>query len=709
MTIANRARSVLVIVPTVFVLMFDPAWSQHTDRATREILELQDSRSLGNGKLVTYLSNHDAKLRFRALVALANIQDTSTLSAVTPLLQDKVARVRQGAAFAIGQIGAAPVESLLVVRLNDEKNAGAAARILEALGKSGDRRAMRRILTYKAPTGWHAVTGEQALTLGRFAIRGVKSPAAARWCFDQLSTRDARIRWKALYALWRLCPSGTVDSLIQRSEQLLRGLMLDKSSDVRLQLATLLGKTSSPLGKAILRDFAKREFPAGSWRVQVQLVRSLATWANRDPALLEDLAKTLHRWNDDVRIAAFHAVSDLPPKVLRPSPASDLLRREIRNIADLKTVPEMTRAEAVVAYAKVAPADFRYAAWLNRKDLSDLFKSKILEAMSLIPNPEYLATMMGELNSESIRLSMAAWEFVPRMLQPASLNTVQDSGGSVDQVPDQLYRQAKVALLRDDMAITTLVAIALRDSAVNVLLQANGRADDIVEDLMLAYTQLASPSDVEAMQAVLRTLGAIGDSRCVPVLERALTDQDRTVVVEAANALRSITGEDYSDRIPAEAHPEVHHDWAAFDRIKDHARATIQTSKGTIRMRLLKEDAPFTVLSFVTLARKKFYDGLTFHRVVPNFVIQGGDPRGDGWGGPGYAIRTEVSLVNYERGSVGMASAGKDTEGCQFFITHTPTPHLDGRYTIFAEVERGKSVVDAIQVGDRILSIKILN
>ena len=90
MTIANRARSVLVIVPTVFVLMFDPAWSQHTDRATREILELQDSRSLGNGKLVTYLSNHDAKLRFRALVALANIQDTSTLSAVTPLLQDKV-------------------------------------------------------------------------------------------------------------------------------------------------------------------------------------------------------------------------------------------------------------------------------------------------------------------------------------------------------------------------------------------------------------------------------------------------------------------------------------------------------------------------------------------------------------------------------------------------------------------------------------------
>ena len=93
--------------------------------------------------------------------------------------------------------------------------------------------------------------------------------------------------------------------------------------------------------------------------------------------------------------------------------------------------------------------------------------------------------------------------------------------------------------------------------------------------------------------------------------------------------------------------------------------------------------------------------------MVPNFVVHGGDPRGDGWGGPGYSIRSEYGLVNYERGSVGVASAGKDTEGCQFFITHSPQPHLDGRYTIFGKVVSGMDVVDQVQVGDKIVRLEL--
>jgi len=111
------------------------------------------------------------------------------------------------------------------------------------------------------------------------------------------------------------------------------------------------------------------------------------------------------------------------------------------------------------------------------------------------------------------------------------------------------------------------------------------------------------------------------------------------------------------------------------------------------------------VLSFAKLVRKKFYDGLIFHRVVPDFVIQGGDPRGDGWGGPGYSIRSEFSLATFTKGAVGIASSGKDTEGCQFFITQVPTPHLDGRYTVFAQVIEGQDVVDRIQIGDTITEI----
>jgi cyclophilin family peptidyl-prolyl cis-trans isomerase len=108
------------------------------------------------------------------------------------------------------------------------------------------------------------------------------------------------------------------------------------------------------------------------------------------------------------------------------------------------------------------------------------------------------------------------------------------------------------------------------------------------------------------------------------------------------------------------------------------------------------------VSNFVRLVREGFYDGLPWHRVVPNFVIQGGDPLGSGWGGPGYALPDEINRRRFLRGTVGMPKAGKDTGGCQIFITHAPTPHLDGNYTVFGQVTSGLDVVDQIEVGDSI-------
>jgi cyclophilin family peptidyl-prolyl cis-trans isomerase len=110
--------------------------------------------------------------------------------------------------------------------------------------------------------------------------------------------------------------------------------------------------------------------------------------------------------------------------------------------------------------------------------------------------------------------------------------------------------------------------------------------------------------------------------------------------------------------------------------------------------------APNCCAIFLALIRQGFYDELIFHRVVPDFVIQGGDPRGDGWGGPGYTIRSEWSRLPYERGVVGIAHSGKDTGGSQFFVTHSPQPHLNGRYTVFGQVTDGMDVVDRIQPGD---------
>ena len=118
-------------------------------------------------------------------------------------------------------------------------------------------------------------------------------------------------------------------------------------------------------------------------------------------------------------------------------------------------------------------------------------------------------------------------------------------------------------------------------------------------------------------------------------------------------------------------------------------------------------DAPQTTRNFMALAKKGFFNGLQIHRVVPNFVVQDGDPRGDGEGGPGYTIRDELNERPYLRGTVGMALDWHDTGGSQFFITHSPQPHLDGRYTVFGHVVNGMDVVDRIQQGDVIQRVRV--
>ena len=135
-------------------------------------------------------------------------------------------------------------------------------------------------------------------------------------------------------------------------------------------------------------------------------------------------------------------------------------------------------------------------------------------------------------------------------------------------------------------------------------------------------------------------------------------------------------------------------------------RAIMNTEKGVINLELFSEDAPNTVQNFVDLAQKGFYDGLNFHRVIPNFMIQGGCPHGTGTGGPGYTIDCEINPNKHLAGSLSMAHAGPNTGGSQFFICHSPQRHLDGVHTVFGKTE-DMDVVNAIRQGDRIISVTI--
>jgi peptidyl-prolyl cis-trans isomerase B (cyclophilin B) len=136
--------------------------------------------------------------------------------------------------------------------------------------------------------------------------------------------------------------------------------------------------------------------------------------------------------------------------------------------------------------------------------------------------------------------------------------------------------------------------------------------------------------------------------------------------------------------------------------------ATFDTDRGPIKLELYPDKAPLTVANFVNLARRGYYDGLNFHRVIADFMVQGGCPQGTGTGGPGYKFEDEANNgVRHERGVLSMANAGPNTNGSQFFITHVATPWLDGKHTVFGKVVEGLDVVDAVRQGDKIKSVKI--
>ena len=231
------------------------------------------------------------------------------------------------------------------------------------------------------------------------------------------------------------------------------------------------------------------------------------------------------------------------------------------------------------------------------------------------------------------------------------------------------------ALRSNDMALQSLAAIELQK---------------------FDQTEIISKSEWEKRKEYL--------DLCKQIKSQLKLPQQAETYSDICKAIEALDGEKFEGYKPPYNHPI---DWEFVKTIPANQQITIQTNKGEITLQLFVEDAPGTTSNFLKLVDSSFYDGKLFHRVVPQFVIQGGCPRGDGWGSLDWTQRSEFSnYQTYETGTVGVASAGKDTEGVQFFITHCPTPHLDGRYSIFARVVSGMDVVQKIEVGDRMMKVE---
>jgi cyclophilin family peptidyl-prolyl cis-trans isomerase/HEAT repeat protein len=622
------------------------------------IAKLEYRRSLGDGELLKYLEEPRHGIRERALLALGRIQDPETLPALAAVLEDAEPSVRGAAAFVIGQMtGEAAresAESTLLDALRDEVDPAVSALLIEALGKVGGENASLPLAeALDDPSS--EVRGRAAIALGLLGRREIAHEGADLALVGHAGEFEDEVRWRVYYALARRKAPSALDVFIE-------GLG-DRHALVRAYAARGLGELKDDRGLYPLMSLLADD----DWRVAVNAARSLGR--SEDPRAIEPLAQLASSSDEHLALTAIDALG-----ALGGDRASEVLAAGLGS--------ENWRIQAACARA-FADADSANAL---------PYLTRMLES----PNAHIRAAAAAGLGSVGdAPAARALLDLVSRegnsLVLASAFNAMAGLEGLKAGVLLELAKGC------DDMVVAASLAGAIGETG-------DERAADALVDL---YRRFPDVADVTPHMEIIDALGRIKSREPVGLLREALEDPRKPVAEKAAWALEEITGEDFSGQVPVNSTVEGEPD---FRRARDlaGAKVRINTDKGEILIRLLTDDAPVTVCNFADLVEGGYFDGLTFHRVVPDFVIQGGCPRGDGWGGPGYMIPCEYNHARYGRGYVGMALAGKDTGGSQFFITHSPQPHLDGRYTIFGVVEAGMDVVDEIQVGDRMTSLELL-
>lgn len=657
------------------------------------IMRLQDLRTVHDGKLISFLSDGDPIVRERAALAFGSIQDTALLTPLIHNLTDPDSAVQFAAAFAIGQTaGQLSRKSrqileydLIWARLDQTQ---AVDRLIEEMGKFGSEQALYDLLLRFGNVFPRVHTTALVMSIARFAIRGITSIEAVRYLLTLIKPPEAT-PWQVVYALQRI---GDHNETRQELEHIVQ---LYKHTDplVRMHLAMLLGKIRDE--KTSLEPLQKLADFDPDWRVRVNALKALGNFKLKGhDEIIETFRRAFSSGNEYVALTALSTFGNTGLKEKEESQKVRETFALLRRMAENKDNGYLwqLQGEAAIALATLsgdtALSSIKLSTFPQR-----LLQAQLLEALGYTGSSKVMENLLEYAKANEPVLYRAALEGLRILSQKNSSDSI---------IIQETYNACLKALSSGDVAVVTTAASMLGDS---LFLRPTS-----VSPLIETLSSLRIPYDVDAMQEIASTLGRLKDKRAIPILTQKLQLPDRSVAFASASALTSITGQEYLSQIPRSFEPLLtDFDFVYLRSLRDTIRVKMETIRGDVVIDLYKNVAPFTVMSFLKLSTQRgFYRGLSFHRVVPNFVIQGGDPRGDGWGGPGYSIRSEFSPLTYETGMVGMASAGKDTEGSQFFIIQSPQPHLDGRYTIFGKVISGTEIVNKILVDDHIFDVKLI-
>jgi cyclophilin family peptidyl-prolyl cis-trans isomerase/HEAT repeat protein len=630
---------------------------------------------------------------------------------LTAMLRDSEARIRRRAALAIGHVGLGDGVQPLVSLLSSETDPEVRQMAAFALGLLGDRRARDPLVSALADAS-PLVQGSAAEALGllgdasaadaigRMVGQIVESGALTQTPAEEDDARrdtPAAAARLGIYALVRL-----------KAYPQLASAVLDANGQPRVRwwpVAFALQRLEDSRALQALLAFAKDS----NAYARAFAVKGLGTL--KDKSALPVLMPLLSSGDRSVLIETIRALG----RIGDPSAAAPLLKF----VTAADTDPHV-RVEAIGALAGVHAADngaVNDALLDLLSDSNPVVRAAALRSTAAI-DPENFVTILSGLDPDphwSVRAALAST--LGALPAEIGLPRLHQMLNDTDQRVIPSVFEALVKHKAPDAAAIALERLKADDPVVRAgAATAIGELKPSGGDQALADAFRLGQRDAvyTARTAALAALQKYGAAAALPVLQTALTDKDWAVRVRAAGLIKQLDPNRVGGDIDASIRPApttVPADTYSAPRLVTPPVSTqvyLDTDRGTIQIELAVIDAPLTVENFISLARKGFFNGLSIHRVVPDFVVQDGDPRGDGEGGPGYTIRDELNERPYLRGTVGMAlDPWQDTGGSQWFITHSPQPHLDAKYTVFGRVVAGMDVVDRIQQWDVIRRVRV--
>lgn len=630
------------------------------DAKWQKVVSLVDSRNIDS--LYQYLSDSDPTYRYLVAKGMAYGRRSSDLDSLYKLLRDPVQDVRSMAAVSIGLRGesasAGPLLSAFKSKdtLNVDNHFNGA--ILEAVGRTGGENLLKSIATVSTyrNTDTLLLLG-QAKAIYRYALRGITIPEGTDKMVQYVTEEEVPQEVRVVAANYLLRAKGVViDDYKYRIGEV---YSTDADPYIRMALAGVLGRTGDQEIMKFMLDKAKTD---PDYRVRVNTIRAMGGFPYI--SVVEPTLGLLSESN------SFIAESAADYLIEHGNKNDAVIYRNFIN----DTLPSAVNAKLYSAVLKHIPVFYTNTKSIIKQDLLKKYegansvyeKANYLRALGFDPY-NYITVSELLADAEHPVLKTAAMEAMQSILR--SNNFARAHRSRATKVKREILDIIKAELQKGDVGSMAVAGDILSDATLGF--------KDIVDStnfIQEAASKLELPREVEIYNSLMTAQAYLSGATFEP--------------------------------IPlAYNHPI---NYGMLSTYGDSVQVAIKLEKGVVRLRLHSSRTPGSVANFLSLCEEGFYDGKVFHRVVPNFVVQAGCPRGDGYGSLDYSIRTEATQSCYDKeGYIGMASAGQDTEATQWFITHSPAMHLDGNYTIFGEVTKGMDVLHQIQQGDVIQDVII--